>query len=77
MIVLPSDRIPLPGYDVTVSSDGSWHSGVQLYPTDVAAKSDDLQSLFEYLVERGRINKDAVSCSSGRQALPPGRPEVP
>ena len=47
--------MPIPKYDVTVFQDGSWHSGVHLYPEKVDVEGGDLQSLFEYLVEKGRI----------------------
>ena len=46
--------MPMPDYDVTVFPDGSWHSGVRPYPTEVEAKGEDLRSLLEYLAERNR-----------------------
>lgn len=49
--------MPLHGYDVTVFWDGSWHSSTDLYRTKYEAFGDDLQSLFDYLVERGLVKK--------------------
>jgi hypothetical protein len=49
--------MPMPDYDVTVGQDGSWHSGATLFPENPEARGDDLQSLFDYLVEKGRIRK--------------------
>jgi hypothetical protein len=49
--------MPLPAYGVTVGQDGSWHSGVTLFPKNPEARGEDLQSLFDYLVEKGRIKK--------------------
>ena len=49
--------MPMPAYDVTVGQDGSWHSGVELYRSAYEASGKDLQSLFDYLVEKGRIKK--------------------
>lgn len=47
--------MPMPDYDVTVGQDGSWHSGVELYRSHYEASGRDLQSLFEYLVKKGKI----------------------
>ena len=47
--------MPMPDYGVTVGRDGSWHSGTELYCTEYEAGGKDLQSLFDYLVEKGRI----------------------
>jgi hypothetical protein len=49
--------MPMPDYDVTVGQDGSWHSGVEPYRTEYEARGDDLQSLFDYLVAKGKIKK--------------------
>jgi len=49
--------MPMPDYDVTVGQDGSWHSGVTRFPENPEARGEDLQSLFDYLVENGRIKK--------------------
>ena len=49
--------MPMPDYDVTVGQDGSWHSGVTLFPQNPEARGDDLQPLFDYLVKNGRIKK--------------------
>ena len=49
--------MPMPDYDVTVGQDGSWHSGVTLFPENPEARGEDFQSLFDYLVEKGRIKK--------------------
>jgi hypothetical protein len=49
--------MPMPAYDVTVGQDGSWHSGATLFPEKPEARGDDLQSLFDYLVEKGRIRR--------------------
>ncbi|MGD0516818.1 MAG: hypothetical protein ABSA26_04720 [Thermoguttaceae bacterium] len=48
--------MPLP-YGVTVFQDGSWHAGVELYPENPSVSGQDLQSLFAYLVEKGKIKK--------------------
>ena len=47
--------MPLPEYDVTVFQDGSWHSGITRFPRKPDAKGENLQSLLEYLVERGLV----------------------
>lgn len=49
--------MPLPDYDVTVGQDGAWHSGTTLFPENPQARGNDLQSLFDYLVAKGRIKK--------------------
>ncbi len=49
--------LPLPKYDVTVFQDGSWHSGITPFPEKPDAKGEDLQSLLEYLVEKGLVKK--------------------
>lgn len=49
--------MPMPDYDVTVGQDGSWHSGVKVFDANPEASGEDLQSLFDYLVERGVIKK--------------------
>ena len=49
--------IPMPDYDVTVGKNGAWHSGVTLFSEHPEASGDDLQSLFDYLVEKGKIKK--------------------
>ena len=48
---------PVSGYDVTIFEDGSWHSGTDLFAMMYDAKGSDLQSLFEYLAEKGKIRK--------------------
>ena len=45
--------MPMPDYDVTVFQDGSWHSSVELYCSEYESGGQDLQSLFDYLVEKG------------------------
>lgn len=47
----------MPDYGVTVGQDGSWHSGVKVFDANPEASGKDLQSLFDYLVERGVIKK--------------------
>ena len=49
--------MPLHNYDVTVGQDGSWHSSVKLYQKEYEASGEDLQSLFDYLVEKGLVKK--------------------
>lgn len=49
--------MPMPDYDVTVGKNGAWHSDVTLFPENPEARGDDLQSLFDYLVEKGKIKK--------------------
>ena len=49
--------MPLPDYDVTVGQDGSWNSSTELYRTDYEASGGDLQSLFDYLIEKGLVKK--------------------
>ncbi len=49
--------MPMPDYDVTVCQDGSWHSGIKAFPENPEARGDNLQSLFEYLVAKGKIKK--------------------
>lgn len=49
--------MPIPEYDVTVGQNGSWHSGVDPFAENPEASGEDLQSLFEYLVERGLVKK--------------------
>ena len=49
--------MPMPNYEVTVGQDGSWHSGVTPFPENPEVRGDDLQSLFDYLVKKGRIKK--------------------
>lgn len=49
--------MPMPDYGVTVGQHGSWHSGVVPFVTEVEASGQDLQSLFDYLVEKGLVKK--------------------
>jgi hypothetical protein len=49
--------MPMPNYDVTLGQDGSWYSGVKPFPEAPEASGDDLQSLFNYLVEKGLVKK--------------------
>jgi hypothetical protein len=49
--------IPMPAYDVTVGDDGSWHSGVTLFSENPEASGEDLQTLFDFLVAKGKIKK--------------------
>jgi hypothetical protein len=49
--------MPMPDYNVTVGQDGSWHSGVELYRSEYKASGRDLQSLFDYLIEKGLVKK--------------------
>ena len=44
--------MPMPDYGVTVFQNGSWHSGIKPFPEDPEAEGDDLQSLFDFLVEK-------------------------
>jgi hypothetical protein len=50
--------MPMPDYDVTVGQDGSRHSGVTRFPENPEARGEDLQSLFDCLVERGDSTAD-------------------
>jgi len=49
--------MPIPNYGVTVFQDGSWHTGVEPYPENPAVSGQDLQSLFNYLMEKGLVRK--------------------
>ncbi len=49
--------MPMPDYGVTVGQDGSWHSGVKPFAEAPDTRGDDLQSLFDYLVEKGLVKK--------------------
>jgi hypothetical protein len=49
--------MPMPDYEVTVFQDGSWHSGTNLYQLSYEAGGQDLQSLFDYLVAKGKIKR--------------------
>ena len=49
--------MPLPDYDVTIGQDGAWHSSVELYQKEYEASGGDLQSLFDYLIEKGLVKK--------------------
>lgn len=49
--------MPIPSYNVTVGQNGSWHSGIEVYGTGYEASGEDLQSLFDYLVEKGLVKK--------------------
>ena len=49
--------MPIHAYDVTVGQDGSWHSGITPFPEKPEARGQDFQSLFDYLIEKGRIKK--------------------
>ena len=49
--------MPIPEYGVTVGQDGSWHSGVSPFAENPEAGGEDLQSLFDYLVEKGLVTK--------------------
>jgi hypothetical protein len=49
--------MPIPEYDITLGQDGSWHSGTELAGTKYEASGKDLQSLFDYLVVKGRVKK--------------------
>ncbi len=49
--------MPMPDYDVTVGKDGSWHSSTELYQKEYEAGGQDLQSLFDYLIEKGLVEK--------------------
>ena len=49
--------MPMPDYGVTVFQDGSWHSGVKPYRTEYKANGQDMQSLFDYLIENGLVEK--------------------
>jgi hypothetical protein len=49
--------MPMPDYGVTVGQDGSWHSGVTVFPENPEVRGHDLQSLFDYLVKKGLLKK--------------------
>ncbi len=49
--------MPMPGYGATVGQDGWWHSSAAIFSENPEARGEDLQSLFDYLVEKGRIKK--------------------
>ncbi|HBO45101.1 MAG TPA: hypothetical protein DD670_14460 [Planctomycetaceae bacterium] len=49
--------LPMPDYGVTIWQNGSWHSGAQEYSTNWEMEGDDLQSFFDYLVEKGLVKK--------------------
>lgn len=49
--------MPIPNYGVTMFQDGSWHTSVEPYPENPAVSGQDLQSLFDYLVEKGLVRK--------------------
>ena len=49
--------MPLPEYGVTVGQDGSWHSGTEPFAGKWEVGGQDLQSLFDYLVEKGLVKK--------------------
>jgi len=49
--------MPMPDYGVTVGQDGSWHSGTVPFVSEGEASGQNLQSLFDYLVKKGRIKK--------------------
>jgi len=49
--------MPLPAYNVTVFEDGSWHFGIERFPTAPEASGRDLQSLFEHLCAAGLVRK--------------------
>ena len=49
--------MPMADYGVTLFQNGSWHSGTKLYCTKWDADGQDLQSLFDYLVEKGLVKK--------------------
>ena len=47
----------MPEYGVTVGQNGSWHSGIVPFPEEPEARGDDLQSLFDYPIEKGLVKK--------------------
>lgn len=49
--------MPMANYGVTVWQDGSWHSGIDMIPENPEISGEDLQSLFDYLVEKGLVKK--------------------
>jgi hypothetical protein len=49
--------MPLPNYGVTVFQNGSWHSGVELFRGEYETTGQNLQSLFDYLIEKGLVKK--------------------
>jgi hypothetical protein len=49
--------MPLPEYGVTLGQDGSWHSGIKPFETHPEVRGKDLQSLFDYLIEKGLVKK--------------------
>lgn len=49
--------MPMPNYGVTVGQDGSWYASVAFPSQSPAARGQDLQSLFDYLVQKGLVKK--------------------
>ena len=45
--------MPIEKYGVVIRQDGSWYSGLELFPEEVEAYGEDLNSLFEYLAGKG------------------------
>ena len=49
--------MPIPEYGVTVGQDGSWHSGIDPFVENPEDSGEDLQSLFDYLTDKGLVKK--------------------
>ncbi len=49
--------MPMPDYGVTVGQNGAWHSGTARFSEEPEVWGDDLQSLFDYLIEKGLLKK--------------------
>jgi len=49
--------VPLPEYNVTIFQDGGWWGTIDPVNEKNAREGNDLQSLFDYLVEKGLVRK--------------------
>ena len=49
--------LPIQKYGVTIRQDGSWHTGLEVCPTNPETFGEDMKSLFEYLAENGLIEE--------------------
>ena len=49
--------MPLPEYNVTIFQDGGWWGTIDPIKERNAVEGNDLQSLFDYLVEKGLVRK--------------------
>jgi len=48
--------MPLEKYGVVIRQDGSWYSGLELFPEKLEAYGEDMKSLFEYLAGKGLMD---------------------